>query len=1066
MPKRTDIKSILIVGSGPIVIGQACEFDYSGTQACKALRENGYRVILVNSNPATIMTDPEIADATYIEPVDWTSLEKIIEKEKPDAILPTMGGQTGLNVSLELAKRGILEKHSVEMIGANREAIDNAEDREKFDKCIKELGLETPRSGFAHSMEDAWKIHKDIGLPCVIRPSFTMGGTGGGIAYNLKEFEEICMNGLKLSPTKELLIDESLVGWKEFEMEVVRDKNDNCIIVCSIENVDPMGVHTGDSITVAPAQTLTDKEYQEMRDASFKILRRIGVETGGSNVQFAVNPDTGRLVVIEMNPRVSRSSALASKATGFPIAKVAALLAVGFTLDELKNDITNGKTPASFEPTIDYVVTKIPRFNFEKFPETDPRLTTQMKSVGEVMAIGRNFQESFQKAIRSMENGLFGLSKILKDNEGNGALKLELSTPGEKRLWYIADAFRRGWSMEEIFVSCKVDRWFLHQIKEIIDLEKQIEEIGLSQIDKNFMLQLKKKGFADARIASLLNIPEEDVRNHRYNLDVHPVFKRVDSCSAEFDSTTNYLYSTYDEENESEVSENKKVIVLGSGPNRIGQGIEFDYCCVQAALAFREEGVETIMINSNPETVSTDFDVSDKLYFEPIVAEDVFEIIRHENPEGVVVQFGGQTPLKLTDEFEKNGVKILGTPPSSIDTAENREKFKSFLSEFNFLQPENRIAQTSSEAFDAVNELGYPVIVRPSYVLGGRAMELIYTDSDLKNYLNNQLEISKDNPLLIEKFLDDAVELDIDIVCDGENALVGGVLQHIEEAGIHSGDSSCSFPPYSVGDTQLHTLKKEIKAVAKKLNVVGLMNAQVAVKDDKFYMIEVNPRASRTIPFLSKCIGNSLAKIASKVILGRSLKDLGLTDEIMPTNYAVKAPVFPFNKFRKVDPILGPEMKSTGEVMGRGDTFGEAFGKAVKGAGESIPSSGNVFVSVKDNDKKYLPSLCGKLEKLGFTIVATKGTAEALKDTNIKVKLINKVLEGRPHIVDAILNKEIDMIINTTEGRQSIKDSFSIRRSALEHSVLFTTTVSGGFAIVESLEKGVENWTYKPLQET
>ena len=833
MPKRTDIKSILIVGSGPIVIGQACEFDYSGTQACKALRENGYRVILVNSNPATIMTDPEIADATYIEPVDWTSLEKIIEKERPDAILPTMGGQTGLNVSLELAKRGILEKHSVEMIGANREAIDNAEDREKFDKCIKELGLETPRSGFAHSMEDAWKIHKDIGLPCVIRPSFTMGGTGGGIAYNLKEFEEICMNGLKLSPTKELLIDESLVGWKEFEMEVVRDKNDNCIIVCSIENVDPMGVHTGDSITVAPAQTLTDKEYQEMRDASFKILRRIGVETGGSNVQFAVNPDTGRLVVIEMNPRVSRSSALASKATGFPIAKVAALLAVGYTLDELKNDITNGKTPASFEPTIDYVVTKIPRFNFEKFPETDPRLTTQMKSVGEVMAIGRNFQESFQKAIRSMENGLVGLSKILKDDEGNGALKLELSTPGEKRLWYIADAFRRGWSMEEIFVSCKVDCWFLYQIKEIIDLEKQIEERGFSQIDKNFMLQVKKKGFADARIANLLNIPEEDVRNHRYNLNVHPVFKRVDSCSAEFDSTTNYLYSSYDEENESEVSENKKVIVLGSGPNRIGQGIEFDYCCVQAALAFREEGVETIMINSNPETVSTDFDVSDKLYFEPIVAEDVFEIIRHENPEGVVVQFGGQTPLKLTDEFEKNGVKILGTSPSSIDTAENREKFKSFLSEFNFLQPENRIAQTSSEAFNAVNELGYPVIVRPSYVLGGRAMELIYTDSDLKNYLNNQLEISKDNPLLIEKFLDDAVELDIDIVCDGEDALVGGVLQHIEEAGIHSGDSSCSFPPYSVGDTQLHMLKKEIKAVAKKLNVVGLMNAQVAVKDDK-----------------------------------------------------------------------------------------------------------------------------------------------------------------------------------------------------------------------------------------
>ena len=1064
MPKREDIKTILIVGSGPIVIGQACEFDYSGTQACKALRDNGYRVVLVNSNPATIMTDPEIADATYIEPVDWQTLEKIIEKEKPDAILPTMGGQTGLNVSLELAKRGILEKHSVEMIGANREAIDNAEDREKFDNCMKELGLETPRSGFAHSMEDAWKIYKDIGLPCVIRPSFTLGGTGGGIAYNLKEFEEICMNGLKLSPTKELLIDESLVGWKEFEMEVVRDKNDNCIIVCSIENVDPMGVHTGDSITVAPAQTLTDKEYQEMRDASFKVLRRIGVETGGSNVQFAQDPETGRLVVIEMNPRVSRSSALASKATGFPIAKVAALLAVGYTLDELKNDITDGKTPASFEPTIDYVVTKIPRFNFEKFPETDPRLTTQMKSVGEVMAIGRNFQESFQKAIRSMENGLNGLSTVLKDNEGNGALKLELSTPGEKRLWFIADAFRRGWSMDEVFVSCKVDKWFLHQIKDIVDDEISITKKNLDQIEANEMKSYKKKGFSDARIANLLKINEQSVREHRYKLKVHPVFKRVDSCAAEFDSTTNYLYSTYDEFNESEVSSKKKIVVLGSGPNRIGQGIEFDYCCVQAALAFREENIETIMINSNPETVSTDFDVSDKLYFEPIVAEDVFEIIRHENPYGVVVQFGGQTPLKLTDEFEKNGVKILGTPPSSIDTAENREKFKTFLSEFNFLQPENRIAQSVEDAKKAVEELSYPVIVRPSYVLGGRAMELIYTDNDLNNYLTKVANISSDNPLLIEKFLDDAVELDIDVICDGEKTLIGGVLQHIEEAGIHSGDSSCSFPPYSVGDTQLHALKKEIKAVAKKLNVVGLMNAQVAIKDDKFYMIEVNPRASRTIPFLSKCIGNSLAKIASKVITGKSLSDLGLDAEIMPTNYAVKAPVFPFNKFRKVDPILGPEMKSTGEVMGRGDCFGEAFGIAIQGAGETIPNKGNVFVSVKDNDKKYLPDLCSKLANLGFTIVATKGTAEALKDTNINVKIINKVLEGRPHIVDAILNKEVNMIIHTTEGRQPIKDSFSIRRSALEHSIFFTTTISGGFAIVESLEKGVENWEYKPLQ--
>ena len=1064
MPRRDDLKTILIVGSGPIIIGQACEFDYSGTQACKALRDNGYRVVLVNSNPATIMTDPEVADATYVEPVDWQTLEKIIEKEKPDAILPTMGGQTGLNVSLELAKRGILEKHSVEMIGANREAIDNAEDREKFDNCMKELGLETPRSGFAHSMEDAWKIYKDIGLPCVIRPSFTLGGTGGGIAYNLKEFEEICMNGLKLSPTKELLIDESLVGWKEFEMEVVRDKNDNCIIVCSIENVDPMGVHTGDSITVAPAQTLTDKEYQEMRDASFKILRRIGVETGGSNVQFAQNPETGRLVVIEMNPRVSRSSALASKATGFPIAKVAALLAVGFTLDELKNDITNGKTPASFEPTIDYVVTKIPRFNFEKFPETDPRLTTQMKSVGEVMAIGRNFQESFQKAIRSMENGLNGLSSILKDNEGNGALKLELSTPGERRLWFIADAFRRGWPMQEIFDSCQVDKWFLHQIKDIVEDESHICKLTLSDLNYHLLLSLKKKGFSDARIADLLGVKEEAVRNHRYELEIHPVFKRVDSCAAEFDSTTNYLYSTYEQFNESEISNKKKIVVLGSGPNRIGQGIEFDYCCVQAALAFREENIETIMINSNPETVSTDFDVSDKLYFEPIVAEDVLEIIRHENPEGVVVQFGGQTPLKLTEEFEKNGVKILGTSPSSIDIAENREKFKAFLTEFNFVQPENRIAQTPEEAQKAVEELSYPVIVRPSYVLGGRAMELIYTDNDLKNYLTNMIEISADNPLLIEKFLDDAIELDIDVVCDGEKALIGGVLQHIEEAGIHSGDSSCSFPPYSVGDTQLFALKKEIKAVAKKLNVIGLMNAQVAIKDNKFYMIEVNPRASRTIPFLSKCIGNSLAKIASKVIMGKKLKEMGLDSEIMPTNYAVKAPVFPFNKFRKVDPILGPEMKSTGEVMGRGDCFGEAFGKAIKGAGELIPSSGNVFVSVKDNDKKYLPDLCRKLHDLGFNIVATKGTAEALKDQSFNVRIINKVLDGRPHIVDAILNKEIDMIINTTEGRQSIKDSFSIRRSALEHSIYLTTTISGGFAIVESLEKGVENWNYKPLQ--
>ena len=1066
MPKREDIKTIIIVGSGPIVIGQACEFDYSGTQACKALRENGYRVVLVNSNPATIMTDPEIADATYIEPVDWKTLEQIIIKEKPEAILPTMGGQTGLNVSLELAKRGILEKHNVEMIGANREAIDNAEDREKFDKCIKQLGLETPRSGFAHSMEDAWRIHKDIGLPCVIRPSFTLGGTGGGIAYNFKEFEEICMNGLKLSPTKELLIDESLIGWKEFEMEVVRDKNDNCIIVCSIENIDPMGVHTGDSITVAPAQTLTDKEYQEMRDASFKILRKIGVETGGSNVQFAQNPEDGRLVVIEMNPRVSRSSALASKATGFPIAKVAALLAVGFTLDELKNDITNGKTPASFEPTIDYVVTKIPRFNFEKFPETDSRLTTQMKSVGEVMAIGRNFQESFQKAIRSMENGLMGLDSILKDNEGNGALKLELSTPGESRLWYIADAFRNGWSIQEVYESCQVDKWFLHQIKDLVLEESDLLNQNYKELEAEKLLRLKKKGFSDVRISQLLKVPEESIRSKRYKLKIHPVYKRVDSCAAEFDSTTNYLYSTYDYENESVATNNKKIIVLGSGPNRIGQGIEFDYCCVQAALAFREEGIETIMVNSNPETVSTDFDVSDKLYFEPIVAEDVLEIIRHENPLGVVVQFGGQTPLKLTDELKENGVNILGTSPNSIDVAENREKFKSFLSDFNFKQPENRTASSISEAKKCVNDLGFPVIARPSYVLGGRAMELLYTDQDLENYLQNKIQISSKNPLLIEKFLDDAIEVDIDLICDGKEAVVGGVLQHIEEAGIHSGDSSCSFPPYSVSENQLYALKKEIIEVAKKLGVKGLMNAQVAIKGNDFYMIEVNPRASRTIPFLSKCIGKSLAKIASKVISGKSLKDLGIEKEIIPTSYAVKAPVFPFNKFRKTDPILGPEMKSTGEVMGRGNSFGEAFGKALRGAGDIIPNSGNVFISVKDADKKYLPNLAEKLINLGFSIVATKGTGKILSENKIKFKQINKVLEGRPHVVDAILNKEICMVINTTEGRQSIKDSFSIRRSALEQSVFMTTTISGGLAIVESLEKGEQNWEYTALQNS
>ena len=1060
MAKRTDIESILIIGAGPIIIGQACEFDYSGTQACKALREEGYRIILVNSNPATIMTDPDVADSIYIEPINWQTLEKIIDKERPDALLPTMGGQTALNTALDLASRGILEKHNVEMIGASKEAIDTAEDRELFKQAMSEINIDVARSEIANTLDEAIAIANDINYPIIIRPSFTLGGSGGGIANNEGELITIVKRGLELSPTTEVLIEESLLGWKEYEMEVVRDKNDNAIIICSIENVDPMGVHTGDSITVAPAQTLTDKEYQVMRDYSIAILRRIGVDTGGSNVQFAVNQDDGRMIVIEMNPRVSRSSALASKATGFPIAKIAAKLAIGYSLDELSNDITGGLTPASFEPTIDYVVTKIPKFTFEKFPGADPTLTTQMKSVGEAMAIGRNIQESLQKAIRSLENNHDGFTNVNVSED----FDQHLINPNPDRLLYVAQAFREGYSLEKIYALTKIDPWYLVYIQELIEIESEVANTDITSIDHEMLHKLKSKGFSDARLAKLLSVDELEIRNLRITLNVLPVYKRVDTCAAEFKTTTAYLYSTYDEECESQPTTKDKIIILGGGPNRIGQGIEFDYCCVHAAMAVSDAGYESIMINCNPETVSTDYDTSDRLYFEPLTFEDVMSVIDIEKPKGVIVQFGGQTPLKLAQSLKDAGAPIIGTQPESIDQAEDRELFKTMVQELGLLQPYNEVATNIDEALANAKNVEYPLVVRPSYVLGGRAMELIYTDNDLKKYLTKVALISPENPLLIEKFLDDAVELDIDVICDGEKTLIGGVLQHIEEAGIHSGDSSCSFPPYSVGDTQLHALKKEIKAVAKKLNVVGLMNAQVAIKDDKFYMIEVNPRASRTIPFLSKCIGNSLAKIASKVILGNTLEDLGLGAEIMPTNYAVKAPVFPFNKFRKVDPILGPEMKSTGEVMGRGDCFGEAYGKAVKGAGESIPKQGNVFVSVKDNDKKYLPDLCNKLTKLGFKIVATKGTAEALKDSSIKVKVINKVLEGRPHIVDAILNKEIDMIINTTEGRQSIKDSFSIRRSALEHNIFFTTTVSGGFAIVESLEKGVENWEYKPLQ--
>jgi carbamoyl-phosphate synthase large subunit len=1066
MPKRTDIESILIIGAGPIVIGQACEFDYSGAQACKALREEGYKVILVNSNPATIMTDPSMADATYIEPITVESVTKIIEKERPDVLLPTMGGQTALNCALGLEAAGVLEKYGVEMIGANADVIDKAEDRNRFDQAMKKIGLECPRAGIAHSMAEAWEVQKGLGFPCIIRPSFTMGGTGGGIAYNKEEFEEICTRGLDLSPTSELLIDESLIGWKEYEMEVVRDKNDNCIIVCSIENFDPMGVHTGDSITVAPAQTLTDKELQIMRNASLAVLREIGVETGGSNVQFGINPKDGRMVVIEMNPRVSRSSALASKATGFPIAKIAAKLAIGYTLDELQNDITGGRTPASFEPSIDYVVTKIPRFTFEKFPQADARLTTQMKSVGEVMAIGRTQQESLQKALRGLEVGATGFDPII-DIKAEGAKEKiisELNTPGAERIWYIADAFRIGMTLEEIFDCCAVDPWFLVQIEDLLKEEAKVEQSSLTSLDADRIYRLKRKGFSDARLATLLGVSEKAFRKYRQKLNIRPVYKRVDTCAAEFATDTAYMYSTYEEECEANPTDRDKIIVLGGGPNRIGQGIEFDYCCVHAAFAAKELGFEAIMVNCNPETVSTDYDTSDRLFFEPVTLEDVLEIVDKEKPKGVIVQYGGQTPLKLAEELEAAGVPIIGTSPEAIDRAEDRERFQQMIQRLGLKQPVNATVTSTEEAVTKAQEIGYPLVVRPSYVLGGRAMEIVNNEEALRRYMTTAVKVSNDSPVLLDYFLNRAVEVDIDAICDGEQVVIGAIMQHIEQAGIHSGDSACSLPPYSLPDDVQDEMRKQVAAMALELGVVGLMNTQLAWQDGEIYVIEVNPRASRTVPFVSKCIGTSLAAIAAKVMMGKSLAELGFTKEIIPPYFSVKEAVFPFNKFQGVDPILGPEMKSTGEVMGAGETFGEAFFKAQLGAGEKLPTEGNVFISVRDADKEGVIEVAKGLKALGFNLVATSGTFKALDAAGIEVKRVNKVNEGRPHIVDMIKNDEIAMSVNTTEGPVAIADSAEIRRSALQHKVYYTTTLAGAEAVVKALEsEGLQ--TVRRLQE-
>jgi len=1066
MPKRTDIKSILIIGAGPIVIGQACEFDYAGAQACKALREEGYRVILVNSNPATIMTDPDMADVTYIEPVIWEHVENIIALERPDAILATMGGQTALNCALDLAREGILEKYNVELIGATKEAIDKAEDRQQFDVAMKSIGLETAKNAIAHSLEEAKQVQSMLGFPCVIRPSFTMGGSGGGVAYNQEDFEEICLRGLDLSPTSELLIDESLIGWKEYEMEVVRDKNDNCIIICSIENLDPMGVHTGDSITVAPAQTLTDKEYQIMRNASLDVLRVIGVETGGSNVQFAVEPETGRLIVIEMNPRVSRSSALASKATGFPIAKVAAKLAVGYTLDELSNEITGGVTPASFEPSIDYIVTKIPRFTFEKFPQADNTLTTQMKSVGEVMAIGRTFQESLQKALRGLEIGIDGLTPIVlpDQKDAQSRLRREIRTPTEDRLRYVADAMRYGFAVEEIYELTGIDPWFLVQIQDLVLSEQSLEGRPLKSIEKDELFRLKQKGFSDSRLASVLQCEEVLVRQHRLDLDIRPVYRRVDTCAAEFESSTAYMYSTYEDECESNPTDRDKIIVLGGGPNRIGQGIEFDYCCVHAALAMHEAGFESIMINCNPETVSTDYDTSDRLYFEPLTFEDVMAVVDLEKPKGVIVQFGGQTPLKLANQLEAAGVPIIGTSPDAIDEAEDRERFQKLIEKLSLIQPPNKTVRTQEEAVAAADSIGFPLVVRPSYVLGGRAMEIVYDQDELKTYMREAVEVSEDSPILLDRFLDQAIEVDIDAVSDGTHVVIGSVMQHIEQAGIHSGDSACSLPPYSLSDELQAEMRDQVKRMALELGVIGLMNVQLAVQNNQIFVLEVNPRASRTVPFVSKCIGISLAKVAARCMVGISLEQQGFTEEIVPNFFSVKEAVFPFGKFPGVDPILGPEMKSTGEVMGAGTTFAEAYGKAQTAASDKIPSKGRVFLSVRDADKDQLPEIARGLVDLGFALVATHGSAKVIREAGLEVQVVNKVQEGRPHIVDMLKNHEVDFIVNTTEGKQAIADSFMIRRTALQNKVCYTTTMAGGRASLAALRHG-EDRTVHSLQD-
>lgn len=1047
MPKRTDIKSILILGAGPIVIGQACEFDYSGTQAVRALKKEGYRVILVNSNPATIMTDPELADATYIEPVLWPEVARVIEKERPDALLPTMGGQTALNCALDLVREGVLARYGVELIGASRDAIDKAEDREKFRLLMKKIGLEMPRSAIAHSLEEALSVQAHLGYPAIIRPSFTMGGSGGGIAYNREEFEEICTRGLELSPTHELLIDESVLGWKEYEMEVVRDKNDNCIIVCTIENLDPMGVHTGDSITIAPAQTLTDKEYQRMRNAAIQVLRAVGVDTGGSNVQFAINPDDGRMLVVEMNPRVSRSSALASKATGFPIAKIAALLAVGYTLDELDNEITGGKTPASFEPSIDYVVTKIPRFNFDKFPQTPTTLSTQMKSVGEVMAIGANFQESLQKAIRGLEIGRCGLHPLFKEGD-MALLRGHLREPTPDRLWYIADAFRHGLSLDEIYQECKVDPWFLAQIHELVLMEATIDGNEIHQLDKQTMRQLKRRGFADAYLAGLLHCTETEVRAHRLHLGIVPVYKRIDSCAAEFPSETAYLYSCYESVCEARPEfEKQKIMILGGGPNRIGQGIEFDYCCVHAAMALREAGYQTIMVNCNPETVSTDVDTSDRLYFEPVTLEDILAIVAVEKPDGVIVHYGGQTPLKLARALEANGVKIIGTSPDAIDKAEDRERFQQLVSRLNLHQPENGTVRSIEEALALAERIGYPLVVRPSYVLGGRAMEIVYQESDLRHYLAYAVEVSNDSPVLLDKFLNDAIEVDIDAVCDGKDVLIGAIMEHIEQAGVHSGDSACTLPPFSLSVVVQQDLIEQLRLMALELGVVGLINAQFAIQADDIYVLEVNPRASRTVPFVSKATGLSLAKIAARCKVGLSLKEQGLTQHYpMPAFYSIKLPVFPFLKFAGVDSILGPEMKSTGEVMGIARRFGQAYAKAQLGAGCNIVKRRRAFISVRDADKARVGEIAKRLIALGFEIIATRGTAAVLGAAGIVCTRVFKVAEGRPHVVDYIKNNDIDFIVNTTEGKVAIADSFAIRRNALQHKVSYTTTLSGAEA--------------------